>query len=46
MAINIYGNKTAIILWAKRPMAIVIQNEEITDGYKKYFDLLWKIAKK
>jgi sugar-specific transcriptional regulator TrmB len=46
LAINIYGNKTAIILWAKKPLAIVIQNEEITNGYKKYFELLWKIAKK
>lgn len=46
MAINIYGNKTAIILWAKSPMAVVIQNDEISDGYRKYFALLWNIAKK
>jgi len=46
VAINIYGNKTAIILWAARPMAIVIKNKEITEGYKKYFELMWKIARK
>jgi len=45
VAINIYGNKTAIILWASRPLAIVINNKEITEGYKKHFELMWKIAK-
>ena len=45
MAVNIYGDKTAIILWAKEPIAIVINHPEITRGYKNYFELLWKIAK-
>ena len=45
MAINIYGDKTAIILWAKVPVAIVIKHPEITQGYKNYFELLWEIAK-
>ena len=47
LAINIYGNKVAIILWSKeKPLAIVIKNKEISEGYKKYFELLWTIAKK
>jgi HTH-type transcriptional regulator, sugar sensing transcriptional regulator len=47
MAINIYGDKVAIILWSKEnPLAIVIKNKEISEGYKKYFELMWKIAKK
>ncbi len=46
VAVNIYGNKTAIILWATEPIAIVINNKEITEGYKNYFELMWKIAKK
>lgn len=45
LAINMYGDKTAIILWSKKPLVIVIKNEEITKGYKNYFELLWKIAK-
>lgn len=46
VAVNIYGDKIAIILWSKEnPLAIVIKNKEINEGYKKYFDLLWKIAK-
>ncbi|MBS3140983.1 hypothetical protein J4405_02455 [Candidatus Woesearchaeota archaeon] len=46
LAVNIYGEKVAIILWSKEnPFAIVIKNKEISLGYKKYFELLWKIAK-
>jgi hypothetical protein len=47
LAVNVYGNKVAIILWSKKnPFAIVIKNDEISDGYKRYFELLWKISKK
>ncbi|MEK6757762.1 MAG: helix-turn-helix domain-containing protein [Nanoarchaeota archaeon] len=46
VSVNIYGDKTAIILWAENPVAIVIQNKAITEGYKNYFELMWKIAKK
>ena len=28
LAINIYGDKTAIILWAEKPLAIVIKNSD------------------
>lgn len=46
VAVNIYGEKTAIILWAKEPIAIVIKHQEISQGYRNYFELLWRIAKK
>lgn len=47
LAVNIYGNKVAIILWSEEnPIAIVIKNKEISEGYKKYFELMWRIAKK
>ena len=46
VSVNIYGDKTAIILWASEPIAIVIKNKEVADGYKSYFELMWKIAKK
>jgi len=46
VAVNIYNDKTAIILWAKEPIAIVIKNKEISEGYKNYFEIMWKIAKK
>ena len=47
LAVNIYGNKVALILWNKeKPLAIVIKNKEISEGYRKYFELLWRVAKK
>ncbi len=46
VAVNIYNDKTAIILWAKEPIAILIKNKEITNAYRTYFELMWKIAKK
>ncbi len=45
VSVNIYGDKTSIILWATDPIAIVIKNKEITNGYKNYFELMWKLGK-
>lgn len=45
VAVNIYGDKVAIILWASSPYAIVIKSKEISQGYRNYFEILWKIAK-
>ncbi len=43
LAVNIYRDKVAIILWSKEnPIAIVIKSKEISEGYKKYFELMWK----
>ncbi len=46
VSVNIYNDKTAIILWASTPLAILIKNNEITSCYRNYFELLWNIAKK
>jgi len=47
LAINLYGEQVAIILWSDdNPFAIVIKNKELSEGYKKHFELMWKIAKK
>lgn len=44
---NIYGDRVAIILWSKeKPFVILIKDEEITKGYRSYFEHLWKIARK
>jgi|SRR3989344_8094123 len=45
LAINIYGDKIAILLWSEeKPLAIVIKNSVVAESYKKYFELTWKIA--
>jgi len=44
--IEIYRDTVVIALNYKKPMSIVIHNKYVAESYKKYFDLLWKIAKK
>ena len=46
MVINVYGDSVAMVLWGSRPFALVVQQNEFALGYRKYFELLWKIAKK
>lgn len=46
-ATNIYSDKISIILWSKEnPLAIIIKQKEIADSYRKFFNLMWKIARK
>ncbi len=45
LAINIYKDKVAIILWKKEPIAIVIREKEVADSYRKYFEIMWRVAK-
>lgn len=47
LAVNIYGDKVALVLWSKKdPFAVVMKNKEMTEGYRKYFELMWKSARK
>lgn len=46
LAVNIYGDKVALVLWDKEnPLAIVVKNKQICEGYKKYFEFMWKEAR-
>ena len=42
----IYGDNLSIIVWAETPIATVITSKQVADSFKKYFELLWKQAKK
>ena len=45
-ALRVYGDKVALLLLSvEEPMAIVIKNKAIADGYRKYFEVMWKAAK-
>ena len=45
-ASRIYGDKVAIFLFSEeQPIAIVIENKAITEGYRKYFEFMWGAAK-
>jgi hypothetical protein len=46
VALRVYGDRIAVILLSEQdPIAIVIQNQTIADGYRKYFEILWQAAK-
>jgi len=42
----VYANKVVLQSWTKEPFAVVIENEEFANNYKKYFEQLWNVAKK
>ncbi|MBN2567419.1 TrmB family transcriptional regulator [Candidatus Woesearchaeota archaeon] len=44
VATNVCGDHTVLILWKKDPLVIHIENAEIAASYRKYFELLWRIA--
>lgn len=41
VAINIWQDKTAIILWKEDPMAVLIKDPRFADGFRKYFEYMW-----
>ncbi len=43
--IFIYGNKVVLISWYPTVNLIFIENENLATGFKKHFELLWKLAK-
>lgn len=47
IAINIYGNKTAILLGsdAAEPISILIEDEGLSADFRTYFEMLWAISK-
>jgi len=42
----IYGNKIAMIMYAKEKFGVIIQSQELTQTQKTIFETLWKIAEK
>ncbi len=47
IAINIYGNKTAILLGSDtlEPTSILIDDKGLSEDFKTYFNMLWSISK-
>jgi len=44
MPIFIYGNKAAIAVWSEKPIITIIKSKQVKEGFKNYFELLWKIS--
>ena len=45
MIILFYQDKSFIFFLAKEAVGLLIENEEVSKGFKSYFDAFWKIAK-
>ncbi len=45
-SITIYGNRVAIVLWSDEPVVILVKSQEISDNFLKYFDIIWKSARR
>jgi len=43
---DICGNIVVILLATDTIMAIVIENSQIAEAYRKYFNFMWQFAKK
>lgn len=39
------GNKLALLIWSKPTLSILIENKELVESYKAYFEILWNQAK-
>jgi sugar-specific transcriptional regulator TrmB len=38
---DILGDRTAIVLWGKNPLAFAIDSKEVADSFRSYFNLMW-----
>ncbi len=45
VAINVYRDRTVIIIFSEAITAIHIKSEDVAKSFKEYFNLLWKQAK-
>ena len=44
--INLYNNFVLFVMLLKRPIIIRVRNKDAVDSFKKFFDTMWKQAKK
>lgn len=42
----IYTDKVVLQSWTKEPFAVIIESKDMAENQKRYFEELWKIAKK
>ena len=40
--VNIFGNKVAIVLWKDYPSGFIIENKDVADSFRKWFELIYK----
>lgn len=45
MASNVYANKVLLAIWTDPPLAIIIESKEVSDSFKAFFHLIWRIGR-
>lgn len=45
-SIEIYGDRVASMYWGEEPLVVVIISKKIAEGYRKYFDFMWRNCKR
>ena len=43
--VNIFGDKVAIVLWKDYPSAFMIDNKDVAESFRKWFNLIYKNLK-
>lgn len=43
--INIWADKTMIVILRKNPTVILVSDQKVADSFGQYFDVMWKLAK-
>jgi len=44
--IYVYGHKVCMLIWANPNYAIIVENKHMAEGYRRQFNMLWKIARR
>jgi sugar-specific transcriptional regulator TrmB len=42
----IFGDCVANVMWLPKPVAFLVDDKQIADSYRRYFEMLWKISEK
>jgi sugar-specific transcriptional regulator TrmB len=45
MAVNVYANKVGMLILSEDPIGILIEDAQVANSYRKYFTLMWEMAK-
>lgn len=43
--LNIWRDKTMIVILRKNPTVIMVSDQKVADSFRRYFEMMWKIAK-
>lgn len=46
MAQYVYGDNVAIVVWSEKPIAILIREAAVAQGFRESFELLWGMGEK